>query len=375
MKIFLRSISLSFIITLVVACSVKEERNANIFEGIQSIAPLSQTLSEYFEVVDSCVLMYPLDLFPQAIGDISITEESIFVFGIAMNPVYPLVEFTRTGQYKRTIGRVGNGPGEIPFQLSRISAYKQKLAIASLGLQRITLFEDGQYIREKSFDFERDSVQIKDILIYDEEYIFVFCNSLSKYNLIILNHNLDILQKIFALPPSTSLTGLIGYTIWGMQKNGTIVVSHTAYPDIIIEVGKINNKFEILNHFEELGLAEYQLLPTDVTATTVLKEGLNPMELFQSFSQFNWVWAQDQYYVGVYGYWGNYISKKVGPPTKEQHYQLFIMRNTGDVIAELPLTYKTVRSVIPDNEKLVEYFFYQKDGEIYLQLNTVKLTL
>lgn len=376
MKHILRMLFTIILLLLTSFCTKSEKEDSFRFKNIKSKELFSRTLPEYFEVVDSCILEYPIELYPKGIGDISITENLIYVFGGSENMVYPIVVFTRGGKYIKTISRIGNGPGEIPFDLTRISAYKQKLAVASTGRNRITIFENGEYIRERRFELEKDSIQIKDVLFYNDDNIFIFCNSFAKYNLIVLNDKLEIGQKLFMLPASTSLTSIIGYTIWGMQKNGNKVVTHPGYPDIIVEVEQNNGSFQIINQLDRVNFTRYQRLPSNITATTFKKEGLDAKDLFTSFSQIKWIILSNNYLVGLHSFWSDNTQKNVMTNVSKNHnYLLFIAENDGNIIIEKPLTEITGKRVIPDNENLVEYFFYQDSDNIFLQLNILQLKL
>ncbi len=332
------------------------------------------TVSDIFSILDSCELAYPLEAFPKRIDDVAISDS--FIYTIGESPNYPVVKFDRSGNFIRYIGKSGKGPGEIPHNYwNKLDAFGNRLAILIRGENRIILYENDIYLREKQFEIFKkgDEMYIKDLGFADSENLMLICNAISKYHIHLTDIALRRKKQFYLLPPSASLQFIMGQSFyWGVQKTEHGFISHFVYPPNWIEFTIMNDQLELLKDYSDVN---YHNFPTVDSTLTIEKVRERQDETKTHFATGNlcWLVKLENFYVGYYLYFGEKVVNNNKPiPEKEVFRQIFIAEN-GKIIFEKSIAPEDSRMMLPYNEHLIKYAFRKRGDDIKVVLYFLNL--
>ncbi len=157
-----------------------------------------------FFIKDSIELDYTLDAFPSIIFDICKSDSSYYILGKSNE--FPLCKFDQNGRFVKTIGIIGNGPGEFPVSPSKVTAYHDYLAVCNPQLNTVTLFKNDYYVLKKTFPTE---YRISDILFINNDRLLISCFGKSKKMLLLVNNKMEVVASDYNLPTESEFAVIL----------------------------------------------------------------------------------------------------------------------------------------------------------------------
>lgn len=318
-------------------------------------------IENMFTIKDSVLLEYPEEAFPSFVYDLSLNNNYIYMCG--ENRKFPIVKFDKNGMFIKYIGKIGNGPGEYPTIPNKISVNKKILAVMSSNLQGMYIFKDDVFSNQMNFTAQIDGAHAEDIQVLDNKNILIVNKGKSKYQMVLLNEELDIINNFNTMPISSSIMSLMSQKFWAVQMVKNNIITHISYPPNIYEYSNVDDKISLKKEIN-LKLKKYQKIDPSITYESLLNtRNITPQELYESYSEIFWVIKKDSYYIGSYFYFDK--------ANKSRGYTIPILRlfiyHNNKVINEQDVS-RAIGILIPVNNQLVSCSFYKKNGNLNLKL-------
>ncbi len=155
--------------------------------------------------------------------------------------------FSKKGEYLKTIGRKGQGPGEFQRISGMQITHHQELMVFDMSIRRLSFFSlDGEFIRLKSIG----EIQALELKMNSKEKFIVDSvlldpkNFLAVTSLKIFDSNLKLIATIYTSEPKDVFTPFLTFMVWTLYKIDNIVVGYNnSYEFQILEPeGKIIKK-------------------------------------------------------------------------------------------------------------------------------------
>lgn len=332
------------------------------------------TVSDIFSILDSCELNYPIEAFPKRIDDVAISDS--FIYTIGESPNYPVVKFDRSGNFIQYIGKAGKGPGEIPHNYwNKLDAIGNHLAILIRGENRVILYENDAYQREKRFEIftEGDEMYIKDISFADDNHLLLICKEISRHHVILTDNRIEILQRFYPLPPSASLDigGQAFY--WGVQKTKKGFISHFVYPPNWIEFALTGNQINLLKDFSHVNYRNFPTVDSTLTLEIARKENFDLFDIEYATGKLCWLVKKKDHYIGYYFYYGKQATQSTMPNARKEVFRHIFIAENGKIIFEKAIAPEDSRMLLPYNEHLLKYAFRKRGDDIRVVLYFLKL--
>lgn len=334
------------LVSLFVSCTNRD--NVNV-----SKSNLLSSINEYFVLVDSIDLSYPVESFPDFIFDICMNKSSFYM--VSKTSKYPIVEFDKHGNFKNYIGKNGNGPGEFRFQPVRISCKKDTLAIIQKkGYPNLTLFKGTRFLISKDFSAEN---KFSDIFLLNGGNILISCVGESKNQLIVLDNKLNIEKKLYVLPDDSKMYSWVSfYPTWNIQPLQNSFLINTVYPPNVLLIEDVSKNSHVLQKNIFKFLTSFQ--------TVNYSDNIKPsIKVFQSFSKLIWISKIEDYFYGLY---------TMRDKTDTLH-PIFFITNKNKILLEKVLDPPiNILYLIPHNDKLYTYKYIEKNQDIIIRFYILK---
>jgi len=347
----MRYLLLFLVIFHVLSCK-KETKN------IESIKQKGN-FYDIFSIRDSIILKYPAKMYPARIYDICSNLKSYYVLGI--NSKYPLVKFTKNGDFIKSISQVGPGPGEFSFIPEKMDLNGDNLAILLSRLSELYIFKEDRFKQKRILFFSYDSSAIKnrkgisrprDISWANNELLIFYSGGGSKYQVAVLDEKLRNIKTLIPLPPQNSITGLLLTEFWAVQKNKNLFITNIDYPPIIYQFNFTNTAIKNLHELNNIKLNFFKFAPSDMTYDKIIKlPDKDKLKIFKKYSKILWVVKNNDKIIGFYSTFNN-----------KKEFYIFIIKG-NKIIAE---------------QKIPPYYIIPEGNELYLQkfsgkTNNIKL--
>ncbi|MHA1233412.1 MAG: hypothetical protein ACTSPQ_22550, partial [Candidatus Helarchaeota archaeon] len=266
-----------------------------------------------------------------------------FIFVISMRQKFPLIKFTKEGRYIKKVSRLGPGPGEIKGQL----------------IHKIIFKNDKYYIEKNFYDAFDETLTAKmvDIKFIDKNHLLVCNYGNASHHLLVLkigDKKLDIVQRIYPLPPSASLLRILGWGAYhGLNKSGNSFISNFAYPPYIIESFFNGKELTIKKVIKNLNFKNFQKVDSTVTLKSLLNKNTDFMvSVYHSISKFRWLTKMKYFYIGSYMYYSEEIVKGGPFEIKKGYHKLFFINN-NKVIYERNISNKTLSRMLTFDDYII----------------------
>lgn len=329
------------------------------------------SLSEIFNISDSCNLHYTNETFPKHIFDIDFNNNNnIYVLG--GNKKYPCVKFDRKGNFVGKIGKIGSGaPGEYPTNPYRMACRGDSVALLNNYLSTISLFIDSNFV--KKMDFSPKIGRTSDICFINNNLLVSFYGNSDKL-LYVLNKDFEIVSKKYDQSSDGKFASFIESTFWGLQKIDSKIILNILYPDNI-NISKFeDNRINHLITIENIKLSNYSYTNTSDTFEEKIAKTTSPFKFYKSFGKIIWISEYKGILIGLY--W-NDTDIAGNPRSRSIKQVLFFLNNDGELLLEKELENEAeeifIRKLIPVNGSFLKPSFFKINNLIYVKIYFLSL--
>ena len=356
-------ISIILLVSLIISCENKLEFYKNSVE--------KENIYNIFIKSDSLTLDYPDSLFPKNISDLTFFKDHLYVLSFGANIKYPLIKFTTTGKYVKTISRHGMGPMEFQYNPYRICSNNKYLLTFSESFNSLFLIENDKIVKKTSIP--PDSCLVSSVAFLDDNKIlctskkWTYKINVPKKHIYILNDSLKIIDSFQDFTKDADLLSYASFAfIRCISRNGAKIATHYGYPPDINIFSYKNKKLKMDTVINNIPFTDFKYV---ANAEKLRKkyddQKISPPEFLRSFSRLDFVYLDKNYILGKYYTFYN----------KEQvlDVHFFILRN-GKLVIDEVFENRLSLAIRQNDMGLFLPIFYNDDNEI-LKVKIYFLTL